>query len=52
MVLSRDTTEQRIVLDTAEIGAMVPGGYSWAVEARDANGVVIATSRWQMFDVN
>lgn len=51
-VLDRETTEQRLILTNAEMVAIKPGGYSWSVEARDEKGEVIATSRWQLFDVN
>lgn len=50
-VLTHETPELNYALNAGEMSVFEPGGYSWSVEARDANGEVIATSRTQLFDV-
>jgi hypothetical protein len=50
-VLTHETANLNYALNAGEMSVFMPGGYSWRVEALDANGMVIATSRSQLFDV-
>jgi hypothetical protein len=52
-LLIRNTPETRVIVERDQAITTFPlGGYSWYVEALDANGEVIATSRTQLFDVD
>ena len=51
-ILRRETADQRVLIERTEAGMFPTGGYAWYVEALDANGEVIATSRTQLFDVD
>jgi hypothetical protein len=50
-VLSRETTGERLVADDATMRALPRGAYAWSVEALDAAGRTIDTSRPQAFEL-
>jgi hypothetical protein len=51
VVLSHETTEERLVTDDATMRGLPRGAYTWSVEALDATRRTIDTSRPQSFEL-